>query len=141
MSKHKRPKWERINGSRHLRATNPARIDTKYLEGLLAKVVQDDPGYKKRFSTEAAAHFRTWFAQLGGNTPKENRLRWEAYCLLSNWFLTECSASRSLRAGYAMELWRELFRCVPKRRLTDRKNNRKAIVEEFQKWWDGERCA
>jgi len=129
--KHKKLKWKRVNDSFDLQLVNFKDIDVEELRKLLQSVERDNPEYDKNFSKDASKYFRQWFAK-----PAQS-LKEAAYCLLSNWFLTENSASRSTRALYAGNLWDALFCVRPKKRLTDwRISGRKVVSQGFYKWWN-----
>lgn len=130
MRKHKKLRWERVDGTFNLKVINVDEINVGNLKNLLQKVETDYPDYQKPFSKDASKYFCQWFAQPG------QPLKEAAYCLLSNWFLTECSASKSTRAFHAGNLWDALFCEKPKDRLTDwRISDRKVIHQRFYSWW------
>jgi hypothetical protein len=127
-------RWERVGDTFDLKVVNTANVNVGELSQLLEDVARDRPDFRKPFSRDATEYFREWLRD-----PEKNPLCQGAYCLLSNWFLTSSPARKSTRAGCARALWKALFRIVPKRRLTDPKNNRKALPDEFRRWWRKER--
>lgn len=130
MRKQKPLQWEQVSGTFNLKLINPSKTNSANLRKLLKKVEADYSDYKKAFSKDASKYLTKWI-----NQPTQ-ALKEAAYCLLSNWFLTECSASKSTRAFHAGNLWDALFCERPKRRLTNWKvSNRKVKPEEFRKWW------
>lgn len=130
MRKHRKLQWEQVSGTFDLKAINVSEINRTNLRNLLKKVKADYSDYKKPFSKDASKYLREWLDQPG------QVLKEAAYCLLSNWFLTECSASKSTRAFHAGNLWDALFCIRPDRRLTDwRISGRKVIPYKFRQWW------
>ena len=130
MRKYKKLQWKRINGTFDLKVINVNEINNTNLKNLLKKVEVDYSDYQKPFSKDASKYLRQWLQQPG------QPLKEVAYCLLSNWFLTECSASKSTRAFHAGNLWDALFCEKPKDRLTDwRISDRKVIHQRFYSWW------
>ena len=130
MRKQKPLQWEQVSGTFNLELINPSKTNSANLRKLLKKVEADYSDYKKVFSKDASKYLTKWI-----NQPTQ-ALKEAGYCLLSNWFLTECSASKSTRAFHAGNLWDALFCERPKRRLTNWKvSNRKVKPEEFRKWW------
>lgn len=128
--KSKKLKWERVSGTFDLKVINVSEINSTNLRKLLKKVEADYSDYKKPFSKDASKYLREWLDQPG------QVLKEAAYCLLSNWFLTECSASKSTRAFHAVNLWDALFCIRPDGRLTDwRISGRKVIPYKFRQWW------
>jgi len=128
--------WNQINGTFDLKVNNVNKINVCELKKLLEKVEAYYSDYKKPFSKDASKYFRQWF-----DSPNEP-LKQAEYCLLSNWFLTGCSASKSTRAFHAINLWDALFCKRPKERLTDwRISGRKVVPKKFAKWWiEQQRC-
>ena len=129
MKESKKPKWERVGDSFDLLLTNPRNINIRKVRKLLEKVELPNPEYDKPFNKDASRLFHQWF-----NDPKQP-LKEAPYVLLSNWFLTNCSASKSSRADHARELWDTLFCSRPDRRLTSPKKDHKILKEEFDLWW------
>ena len=126
----KKLKWNRLGNGFNLVCLNPDQLDQKAARKLLRKIkiIYDD--YKKPFSKDASKYLQEWFDQ------PSQVLKEAAYCLLSNWFLVECSASKSTRAFHAGNLWDALFCIRPDRRLSDWKiSGRKVIPYEFERWW------
>jgi hypothetical protein len=123
-------KWERVGEGLDLRLINHKDIDTNKFRKMLENVERPNPEYDKPFSKDASQYFRQWLTQ------PDQPLKEAAYCLLSNWFLTKCSASKSTRAFHAGNLWDALFCERPKCRLTNwRISGRKAVPEKFKEWW------
>jgi hypothetical protein len=129
MKESKKPKWERIGNSFNLLLSNPKNISIRKARQLLEKVELPNPEYDKPFNKDASRLFHQWF-----DDPCKP-LKEASYALLSNWFLTNCSASKSSRADYARELWDILFCSRPKERLTDWKiSGKKVVPDRFKKW-------
>ena len=125
-----KPIWKQVDGTFNLKLNNVDKINVSKLEKLLEKVEAYCPDYKKDFNKNASKYFRQWFG-----SPNEP-LKEAAYCLLSNWFLTECSASKSTRAFHAINLWDALFCKRPKERLTVWKiSGSKVVPKRFTEWW------
>jgi len=123
-------KWERVGEGFDLRLINHKDANTKEIRKMLANVERPNPEYDKPFSKDASQYFRKWFTQ------PDKLLNEASYCLLSNWFLTECSSSKSTRAFHAGNLWDALFCERPKSRLTNwRISNRKVVPDKFKEWW------
>ena len=130
MRKYKKLQWKRINGTFYLKVINVNEINSTNLKILLKKVEVDYSDYQKPFSKDASKYLRQWLEQ------PSQPLKEAAYCLLSNWFLTECSASKSTRAFHAGNLWDTLFCERPKCRLTNwRISGKKVVPEKFKEWW------
>jgi len=126
----KKLKWERVDGSYDLICLNPNQLNMKTARKLLRKIEGIYADFKKQFSKKALKLWQEWI-----ENPKQP-LQEEAYCLLSNWFLVENSASISIRAGLALLLWHKLFCAIPDNRLTVWEiSDEKVIPEEFNKWW------
>jgi len=122
--------WRQVDGTFDLKLNNADKINVSKLEKLLEKVEAYYSDYKKDFNKKASKYFRQWF-----DFPNEP-LKEAAYCLLSNWFLTECSASKSTRAFHAINLWDTLFCKRPKERLTDWTiSGSKVVPKRFTEWW------
>jgi hypothetical protein len=121
--------WKRIDGTFDLKVNNVDKINVSKLKKLLEKV-EASSDYNKPFSKDASKYFQQWF------THPNEPLKEAAYCLLSNWFLTECPASKSIRAFHAINFWDALFCKKPKERLTDWTiSGSKVVPERFAKWW------
>ncbi len=123
-------KWYRVGSSYHLKVINYKVVNTKKLKKLLGNVERPNPEYNKSFNKRASQLFNRWF-----DDPSQP-LREAAYTLLSNWFLNDCSASKSTRAEHAGRLWDALFCVRPERRLTNwRISGSRVIPHEFNLWW------
>jgi len=97
---------------------------------MLENVERPNPKYNKPFNKDASIYFKHWLKNTTEPLPEA------FYCLLSNWFLTRCSAAKSSRAGHARQLWEALFCATPKERLTDwRISGRKVVPDRFKQWW------
>ena len=130
MGNYKKLIWKQVNNTFDLKLVNTQDINQKALQDMLEKVKRPNPEYNKPFNQVAYNSFKQWLKNTSESLPEA------FYCLLSNWFLTRCSASKSSRAGYARQLWGVLFCATPKDRLTDwRVSNRKVIQKEFKRWW------
>ena len=138
MREHTKLKWQRVDGTFDLKVTNTEEINIDYLKSLLENVEMDRPDCRTPFSKKASRYLQQWL--YGADHP----LRAEAYCLLSNWFLTDSPGYKSsVRALYAGHLWDALFCARPKERLTssERGQNHKILPAEFQRWWsEQQRC-
>ena len=124
--KHKKLKWDKVSSCFDLKLKNYKDVDIKKLRKMLEDVERPNSEYNIPFNKYASRLFHRWF-----DDPSQP-LKEAAYCLLSNWFLTECSASQSTRAFHAGNLWYALFCERPKDRLTDwRISGRKVIHQRF----------
>jgi hypothetical protein len=124
-------KWERADGGFDLICRNPDQLNMKDAKELLRKVDVKYEDYKRPFAKKASRLWREWIKD-----PRQP-LQEAAYCLLSNWFLTEDpAASISIRAGLTLLLWRKLFCAIPDIRFTDWEiSGGKVIPERFNRWW------
>lgn len=130
MRKREKLKWDKVSGSYHLKVINYKNVNTKKLKKLLENVERPNPEYNKPFSKDASELFNRWFENPSQPLPEA------AYALLSNWFLTDCSASKSSRAEHARMLWDALFCLRPNCRLTDwRISGSKVMKHKFKRWW------
>ena len=130
MGNRKKLIWKQVDKTFHLQLVNTQDVNQKVLRDMLEKVKRPNPKYNKPFNQEAYNDFKQWLENIYEPLPEA------FYCLLSNWFLTHCSASKSSRAGYAKQLWEALFCATPKDRLTDwRISGRKVVPDRFKQWW------
>ncbi len=127
----KKLKWNRLGNGFDLVCLNPDQLDQKATRKLLRKIEVIYSDFKKPFDKDASKLWQEWI-----ENPKQ-QLQETAYCILSNWFLTESpAASISIRAGLSLILWRKLFCAIPGRRITDWKiSDKKVIPCEFERWW------
>ncbi len=128
--KSKKLKWNRFGNGFDLICLNSDQLDQKAARILLRKikVIYDD--FKKPFDEDASKLWQEWI-----ENPRQP-LQETAYCILSNWFLTESPASISIRAGLALILWHKLFCAIPDSRLTNWEiSSRKVIPYKFRQWW------
>lgn len=128
----KKLKWDRLGNGFDLICLNPDQLDQEAAKILLRKikVIYDD--FKKPFNKDASKLWQEWI-----ENPRQP-LQETTYCVLSNWFLTEsCAASRSIRAGLALILWRKLFCAIPDGRLTKwEQSGSKVVPCKFERWWN-----
>lgn len=132
--KHKKLKWEQVDDSFDLKATNVGKEDIERFRKLLTTVEVSSANWRKnmRFNQRASKALREWFREP--NLP----LPGYAYALLSNWFTTSLKWVReSPRGQAALELWEVMFCAVPKPegRLTKPRSNDKILSNKFKLWW------
>jgi len=126
----KKLKWEQITNCFNLKLKNYKDVDIKKIRKMLEDVERPNPEYNKPFNKYASRLFHRWFDDPSQPLPEA------AYTLLSNWFLTACSASKSSRAYHARRLWDALFFAEPDHRLTNwHISGRKVIPSKFLLWW------
>jgi len=131
METRKKLVWRKIDDSYDLQLLNFQDVEHKALLEQLENVKRPNPEYDKKFNKKASRLFMRWLNNTTEPLPEA------FYCLLSNWFLTHCSAAKSSRARYALQLWGSLFCAKPKDRLTDwRVSGEKVVPDRFKRWWE-----